>query len=89
VLDHTYLRAGMSFHWGSVQLYANNALHRQAWNNPQNAFGQSSFGGAGCSVSGGPNCNTFITIGIQFDYTFKERIARTALAPKPITRGWL
>jgi outer membrane receptor protein involved in Fe transport len=79
------LRAGVNFNWGDVQIYANNALNRQAWNNPQNAFGQSSFGGAGCSVSGGPNCNTFITfspfvsanvpvprvVGIQFDYTFK------------------
>jgi outer membrane receptor protein involved in Fe transport len=80
------LRAGMSFRWGDIQLYANNALNRQAWNNPQNAYGQSNFGGTGCSVSGGPNCSTFTVfspfvtanvpmprvVGIQFNYNFNK-----------------
>jgi hypothetical protein len=79
------LRAGMTFSWGGVQLYANNALNRQAWNNPQNAMGQSAFGNSGCAVGGGPNCSTFTVfspfvsanvptprvVGIQVDYTFK------------------
>jgi len=80
------LRAGVDFRWGDVQLYVNNALNRQAWNNPQNAYGQSSFGDAGCSASGGPNCSKFTVfspfvtanvpvprvIGIQFDYNFDK-----------------
>jgi iron complex outermembrane recepter protein len=79
------LRAGINFGWGDIQLYANNALNRQAWNNAQNAAGQSAYGNSGCSVSGGPSCSTFITfspfvgenvpvprvIGIQINYTFK------------------
>jgi iron complex outermembrane recepter protein len=79
------LRAGMTFSWGGVQLYANNALNRQAWNNPENAMAQSAFGNSGCTVGGGPNCSTFTVfspfvsanvptprvVGIQVDYTFR------------------
>jgi len=79
------LRAGMNFRWGDVQLYTYNLLNRQAWENPQNAAGMSSFGGSGCSVSGGPSCSKFIVftpfvtalvptpriVGIQLNYNFQ------------------
>jgi hypothetical protein len=79
------LRAGMQFDWGDIQLYAYNALNRQAWLNPQNASGQSAFGNSGCVVTGGPDCakftvyTPFVTaivptpriVGIELNYNFK------------------
>lgn len=79
------LRAGMTFKWGDIELYSYNALNRQAWENPENAYGQSSYGNAGCVVAGGPSCSKFIIfspfvtaivptpriIGIELNYDFE------------------
>jgi len=79
------LRAGMQFDWGDIQLYAYNVLNRQAWENPENASGQSAFGNSGCVVAGGADCSKFTVytpfvsalvptprvVGIEFNYTFK------------------
>ena len=79
------LRAGMTFNWGDIQLYAYNVLNRQAWENPETVSGQSAFGNSGCVVSGGPQCSKFTVytpfvtaivptprvVGIEFNYNFK------------------
>jgi outer membrane receptor protein involved in Fe transport len=78
------VRAGVNFGWGDAQLYSTNVLNRQAWQNPQNAAGLSSFGDSGCLASGGPSCSQFIgftpfvaaqvptprVVGIQVNYRF-------------------
>lgn len=78
------LRAGASFRWGDIELYAYNALNRQAWENPENAAGQSAYGNSGCVVAGGPGCSQFIifspfvtedvptprVVGIEVNYNF-------------------